>query len=411
MQPSNLIVAAALAVASTLGAQQPIAKTQVAGLVFGTSDNITVQEADGNCARTKRCASSLGTSTHANAGGTAYDPRVQGTWNSDGTRFELRNLDNCARLCVFNASLIVNTRRISGLAYNRTARRLWALETGGNSFGLAAYDVSQAPSNCGSRVSACSGVFGLPGRASAGGLAFDQVRRLFYMGVTQQTAAGFVQWIFVMREQNPCAVICRYRLPTQACLIRLIQGVAYDSCKRTLFVTDSIQIQRMTVVDPLKCSFKQLKCCPAAGLYRGLAFVPSWARRVAGASCATGSCLPCNSMQADVRGVPSLGNSGFSWKLTDGPAGQLGVAVMRIGPMTNPVPFACSSLRVLPHHFVGASVLTGSGCNGEASQAFPIPPNPAACGVNLSCQWVVFCRSTTGSGLALSNAVEVKIRP
>ena len=411
MMTRNLIVVSALGLAAALTAQQPIDKTQVAGLVFGTTDNVTVQEADGNCRRTKRCASTLGTSTNAQAGGTAYDPRVQGTWNSDGTRIELLALDNCTRLCAFNASLIVGTRRISGLAYNRTARRLWALESGGNTFGMAAYDVSRAPGTCGTRVSACSATFGLPGRASAGGLAFDQVRRLFYMGVTQNTSTGFVHWIFVMDERRPCTVLCRYRLPARACLTRLIQGVAYDSCKKTLFVTDSLQIQRLSVLNPLNCSYRQLPCCVAAGLYRGLAFVPSWSGRSKGTSCATGSCLPCNGLKAGARGVPAVGNSGFVWKLEQGPAGQLGVAVMRIGALTNPVPVFCGSIYVLPNHFMSAHVLSGSGCNGSASQAFPIPPVAAACGAVISSQWLVICRGSRGLGYALSNAAEVTIRP
>lgn len=367
---------------------------------------IQMQEAGGNCLRLKTCNSVLGVATSAVSGGSAYDSRFQALWVSNGQGIQLRSLDTCNPICSFAAAHSAANMHVSGLAFDADHKLLWQVEQdGAGHFGYVVYDVSGAPTTCATPLRRCSGNLPVTGGFVAG-LAYDVLRNVIYTTISWNDN-GYKHAIIVTEPSDPCRIVCRWTLPSSACPQRILQGAAYDACNRRLTVTDGIVVQTIVVGDPRLCQMTLGTCCPAAALYRGLAFVPGWGARRAGASCLGAGCRSCPTMRGSViGGAPALGSDRFGFSLIDAPSGDIGVLFVQVGACSPPVTAFCGQFYAWNAPLIFAQPIVGVGCNGTAEQRFPIPAIPAACGHPLCAQWLVVCG---GGSLGLSDAVEVLI--
>ena len=389
------------------------------GWVDGTPNGsvFTQQTPSQGCKFIDRCPTVLTKASTPWAGGSGYDPRFQATWSSDGITIELRSLRDCKVICRGKATLILpNTgSRVSGLAVNDSRSRLYQLETAPGFFGIVVYDISDPKKSCFKIISKCTGKTLTP-KGTAGGLAFDEARRVLFIGTSEPTSAGNTHHILVTSAASPCVVRCRYQIPSN-CLDpkRLLSGLAYDCCpKRTLYVTDGARNLELATGDSTRCQFTPGRCCPASGPYRGLAMIPGWTLKHVGKNCLGKPCPSCPNMYMGTSGGdPSLGNPDFSLDLVNAPGGlptKFAILYLRVGACGPGLPIFCGAFHPLPFHLGPFVVpISGAGCNGFAKVPLPIPALDALCGLKLCSQYLILCPSAAGLGVGLSNAIEFRI--
>jgi len=370
---------------------------------------IHVQEPPaGNCKLVQRCAGVLNKPTYSWAGGTAYDPRFQAAWVSDGDLLSLRMIapNVCKQLCLSKAfrALSPNQRAVvSGLAVNDRRSELWQLETTAGVYAVTRYSIGKAPNPCVVKIDHC--IAKLPvANAFAAGLAFDEPRDLLYIAASFQVATGAYQHVILVNDRKkPCSSICMFRLP-QSCLRGMITGLTYDVCKRRLIATDGKFHQEIFVGDPYHCSMKVGSCCTAAGDYGGLGMIPGWKLATVGKPCMPRPCITCPGMGIGLSGGdPSLGNPNFSIDLNNAEGGKLAILALKVGAAGVGFPVSCSRFYAFPWAATFVHVVPGVGCGNTAKQPLPVPTNPALCGFTLTAQWLLICPPF---GLGMSDAAQ-----
>ncbi len=349
------------------------------------------------------------------SGGTAYDPRFQATWSSNGTVIELRRVRDCKVLCSGKPTFNFTNSTVSGLAVNDSRSRLYQLETIPGRFGIVVYDISRPTASCFKLLSKCIGNTLTQGGLACG-LAYDESRDLLFIGTSEPVAiGGYDHYIVVADAKTPCRIMCKYKIPS--CLSRtlLLSGLAYDCCPtRTLYVTDGKNNLELLSAGGTTspCTFKVGRCCPAASPYRGLAVIPGWKLTHKGRSCLGKPCASCTSMYMRTSGGdPSVGNPAFSLDLVNAPGGSFGLLLLKGGPCGSGLPVFCGTLYAFP---IGLgpflAPITGSGCAGFAKFPLAIPPSPFLCHATLCAQYVVICPTKLGPvGIGLSDALEFTI--
>ncbi|MFQ5505062.1 MAG: hypothetical protein ACE5F1_09740 [Planctomycetota bacterium] len=378
------------------------------------SSSIDLQDIDGGCKKAfRRCSTRTPVRAQAPyAGGTAYDPRYQTVWVSDGLVLaEYSVKPGIVRTCLprckpFKAIRVNPSAFVSGLACADRKPRLFQLATAPGYMEVTVYDNG---GGCPGMSTTCKR--NLPPKAVAGGLAYDEVRDLLYVSVsTPLSTGGWSTLLWVAAGATPCQISCER--PLFNCSKNPVTGLAYDACKRKLYATDGQVTQTVVVVDPKTCSLKSGACCQKqiTPVWRGLAVVPGWTKKSLGSSCTAKPCPSCPGMIASCAGDPGLGNT-FRYSLKNAPAPSFAILVLKAGPcgpgFLLPPPlcgrwFLLPSLVSFPPH-----TLTGPGtCSGTAHQGLPIPADRRLCGIVLCAQWFVLCRGATGLGLGLSNAIE-----
>jgi len=376
---------------------------------------IDVQDVDANCKpAVTRCRTTAPVRAPAPyAGGTAYDPRYQTVWVSDGQFVAEDYLipgKSCRARCPGFKAVTADPRAlVSGLAHADRSPRLFQLATRPGYMEITTYDNR---GRCPRRLTTCRR--SLAANAIAGGLAYDEVNdRLFVTVSTQSSTGTWSTSLFTSRPATPCAFVCQARIFT--CSQNLVTGLAYDTCKRHLYATDGQVTQTMTVVSATQCLIKLGSCCKKqlSPVYRGLAVIPAWKRKTVGKSCTSELCQSCPAMTIGSAGDPSLG-AGFVVTLDGAPTGGFAMLAIKLGSagtgISLPAPF-CGNWYAFPALTTFApAALGGTGaCGGSASQTFPIPVNPMLCGVPMTAQWFVFCKGATGFGLGLSNGLEFTV--
>ena len=215
----------------------------------------------------------------------------------------------------------------------------------------------------------------------------------------------------------------------------LIKGLAYDSCQDRLYLTDGLKIvygklpidaagTRVGVIvknsKGANVRIFQIEGCCALSLrsqeYTGLSIYPN--KKSVGTSCVTAPCNSCSKMRAGTIGDAILGNPDFALSVTNAPGNwttlALGIGVGSCSTKGIPLGF-CGTIK-LP---LAATALflfqnpgpVAAGCaGGRVVKTGTIPSQPSLCGLKLSTQWVVECRSSSGVGAGVTNCHEFEIQ-
>ncbi|MHC5072293.1 MAG: hypothetical protein ACYTGO_17595 [Planctomycetota bacterium] len=374
-------------------------------------------------------ATSLGNvgshSGNAFAGGTAYDPRHQAVWASDGSSILLYRPSDKKILCQFKPTLQISQPRVgvvSGLAFSPSRRELYQLETITNQMALTIYDVTNI-TNCnpGVKKGGCIAKIGTPGE-TAGGLAYDEVRDLFYYVTSWYGFArpGFT--IYAAPRNNPCQLTSIMFSPCSDTAPAF--GAAYGACTRFLYIAKGNEINVVRMDDPLNgktVNMNQLLkvgCCQKQNghMWSGLALIPRWSSKRVGSSCLSAGCGTCSSMKLDLGGgAMILGNPDVALTIADAPTGGTAAFYISLGNCSNGVGLPGLCGQVYPAiggafpMLLGVFPLGGQGGTCAGSLNFKlggVPRDASLCGVSACSQFLIRC-ATGGAGL--TNALEFSV--
>src|SRR5690606_27929224 len=198
------------------------------------------------------CRSLLG-APQPHAGGTAYDPRHDSVWISNGSAVQEIERASCNVRCQFSAQLMNPAAVVSGLAMLDGGRRLLQLETAAGYAGLRSYDATRCPPT--PLRDGCS--MSLPRDAFAAGLAVDPVAGIVFVAESRPT---FIDWqteVIAAPAAARCTDLCRATLPLCGPFYPrsgFVTRLAYDVCNRRLFATNGRHTQGLDVSDPLRCA-------------------------------------------------------------------------------------------------------------------------------------------------------------
>lgn len=393
----------------------------------GNSGPLTVCSAlytfdvENNCQPPVSRGSSLCTPLGPGAGGTAYDPRSQAAWVSDGREIGLQSIGTGVMLCKFASTRVANTTVVSGLAMSDSRRELFQLETGPGIMAISSYDVRN-PCQPVHNANACQ-VPILGTLATAQSLAYDEVRDLLYHTVSISGFAGWGSTCYVTARGAPCTSLNSF--PVNYCGSRPgspISGLGYDACTKKLYVTEGAGIRILLLTDPAAGNVTDLTgtgpCCTAGsiiGAFAGLAVIPDWSQSSPGTSCLPANCGSCPSMRAElIGGDAGLGNQDFGLRLSGAPVGQQALLYISAGACTSGINLPGFCAPVFPSltppfpFLAGAFQISGTApCTGTVSLVTGVPVDPALCDFSLCAQWLVACRTAGGPGV--SNAVQFTI--
>jgi len=391
---------------------QTVATNHVIGWVDQGGNNpgeIHIQDIDGSCKTAKLLHKALGTTSDFWAGGTAYDPRHESVWISDGATIAEVSLSDGKTLCSFKAQLMSNSAVVSGLAIADKKRQLIQLETSQSYGAIRSYSLQSCPPTPlrdGCTISVPTGYY-------TGGLAYDEVSDLVYYTVTKPGFQVPQNTLHVADNSNRCKSICSLSLA--GCIHFFgtdVTGLAYDACSKTLYATTGLGTMPFAVGDPRKCEFKAGTCCTKqlTGSYRGLAVVPGWTQLKKGQSCVTKGCPFCSSLDNRLfGGAPSLGNPDFGIEVVNGPSGALAILGVGLSTCGKGTPFLCGALW-LPQTFVPVfpGTLSGNQCAAGLRLPLPVPVDAKLCGQSICLQWLVAC-SASGTDVGLTPAIQFTI--
>ena len=375
---------------------------------------IDIQDVDNNCqAATTQCKTSFPVRAPvAYAGGTAYDPRYQTVWVSEGwtlSEFYAQNNPLCKQRCKTRKASFANPQAyVSGLACADKKARLFQLATLPGYMEIAVYDNRQTTQRCPTKPVFCKRK--LKPKSIATGLAYDEIRDLLYINIaTAVSGGGFSNLLWVSKASNPCQIICEKAY--YHCGKGMVTGLAYSTCGQRLYATDGQITQPYVMLDPLHCKFKTGKCCKKqiTPFWRGLAVIPGWKAVSSGSSCTQAPCPTCPSMKMFTSGDPSLGST-FGIGLQDAPSGAFAALYLKVATAGTGIPLPppfCGTWFAFPSVFsYPVATLPGPApCGGKTLQSLPIPVNPNFCGIKVTSQYFVFCVSGSSFGLGLSNAL------
>ncbi len=394
---------------AAVAAAQTVKTNHVVGWVPGGATGIgtvQIQDIDNSCQPAKILHSALFSSANPWAGGTAYDPRHQSVWVSDGKTLAELRLSDGKTLCRVAAQLMDAKALVSGLAIADHGRRLIQLETRLGYGAIRSYDLRTCPPTPlrdGCAVQVSTGYF-------TAGLAYDELESLVYYTVTKPGFQVPQNWLHVADDRDRCRSICSLRVGGCPHLLGTdVTGLAYESCSKTLYATVGAATAVIRVGDPRKCEFKVSSCCAKGqfGPYRGLAVVPGWTQFKKGRSCITKGCPFCSKLDLSLDGgAPSLGNQEFGIRVVNGPTNGLGILGLGVSSCGKGVPFSCGALW-LPGNplIVVAGRLSGPQCGAALRVPLPVPVDGMLCGQSVCLQWVVDC----GGGEGVTSALQFTI--
>lgn len=384
------------------------------GWVSGANGgDIFMQKAINNgCSPVGKCPTpELAAATMIYAGATAYDPRTQSTWTSDGSTITNHSLGVCGTVCLGSATLTLGSSSVvSGLAVNDSKSHLYQLETIPGKFAVAVYDIKQpSVANCfnpNNLVSIATGNTPTSGGVAVG-IAFDEVQNLVYIAVSEPDGLFFKHHILVAEANKPADVKCSYEVkgwePGQ-----IASGLTHEAAKGSnLYLTNGKKHLQIAVVDALNCKFTPGASCTATGAMRGLAMVPGWELERFGSSCLSAACATCPGLEMrSFGGDPSIGNPAFGVEIADGPAGSLAGFFVRPDKCSAPVPLMCGAFYAATPISPFILPLAGVGCAGNAKVPLAVPADGALTGLNICMQGIILC---PGSGTGMTDAIQFAI--
>jgi hypothetical protein len=360
----------------------------------------------------RRCSPLLAPPAAAFAGGTAYDPRRQVVWNTDGTLLTgvlLLSTTPCTTPhCPAAPAPVPAGALATGLAFDESRDAVWMIDSS-PSLSLLRLNAA-AP--CPALTARCNLAGVIPAAHRPGSLAFSERRQLVLWSSSVFGGGAAANIVYVARAADPCVVICRITLfGTVGCggsTLGAITGMAYDDCTDRVFVTDGVRVLSAVYVEP--CGAINFACCAAALVapYYGLDLEAEHPARV-GAACLQGTCGVCPNFALTTVGDPAIGNPAFALRVNGGPVGGAALFVLDPGPCAAGVPLFCGLYHpaAIPPAFSFAVALAGAGaCTASATLPLGIPMMPWACGQKLCAQAVIFC---IPGGRGISNALELTL--
>jgi hypothetical protein len=380
----------------------------------------------GNCSAATQVGAVGSNSGSLFAGGSAYDPRHQAVWVTDGTRIVLYRLSDKKTLCTFKPTRQISTPAVGvpcGLAISPSRGELYQLETITNQMALTVYDVSQISPNCNPAVkkAGCTVKIGAVGE-TAGGLAYDEARDLFYYVTSWMGFARPGFFIYAAHRSNPCKL---YAIGFSPCSDKIpITGAAYSHCQQFLYIAMGSEVNVVRMADPLNGNVVNMNqllkvpCCQkqTGNMWAGLAVMPKWGKRSVGQSCVATNCGPCSSMKLDLSGGDMvLGNPDVALDISGAPTGGAGAFYISLGTCTGGVGLPGLCGQVYPSLGGGFPVLLGifplTGQSGACSGGLHlklggVPTDAALCTVSACSQFLIRCPQ---GGTGLTNAVEFTI--
>lgn len=393
--------------AALLAAQSP-APGHIVGWAWNNTpatvcSAVYTQDVENKCQSSVGRGSSLCSQKGTGGGGTAYDPRIQAAWVSNGLEIALHDLNTSRIVCTFTATLAGTGHVVSGLALSDTRRELFQLEVASGVLVLSSYDVSN-PCKPTHNNNACKVQNGGTG-ATAMGLAYDDARDLLYYVTSISGFAGWINTVHVVQRGNPCTDVNTFG--ANYCSTRPgspLTGLGYDACSQRLYVTDGNGIRVLLLTDPAKGNVTDLTgtgaCCQftGTGVWMGLDVVPNWSRSTVGKSCVDGPCGGCTNMQLSlIGGDASLGNRDFGFRLSGAPSGSQAFFYVGLGSCTSGVQFPglCGPIHTYLTApwpaLVGIYPTQGGQCSGQVTVVTGVPPDPGLCKVTICTQWLVAC--------------------
>jgi len=422
-------VVLALAVAATAAAQN------ASDTLLGITNNVQSTGAStldmqvpsfGNCSAATQVGPVGLHNSNTFAGGSAYDPRHRAVWVTDDTRIVLYRPSDKQTLCTFRPTRQISTPAasvISGLALSPSRGELYQLETITNQMALTVYDVSSIGGNCNPAVkkAGCTVKIGTPGE-TAGALAYDEVRHLFYYVTSWYGFArpGFT--IYAAPRSDPCRLTSILFSPCSGS--QPATGATYSACRQFLYVATGNEVNVVQMVDPLNgktVNMNQLlnvPCCQKqkGDMWAGLAVMPKWGKRLVGQSCLPNTCGGCGNMTLDLSGGDLvLGNPDVAIDITGAPTGGTGAFYISPGVCTNGLglPGLCGQVHpALGGGFpllLGVFSLGGQGgaCAGSLNLKLGgVPRDPALCNVSACTQFLIQCAQ---GAAGLTNAIEFTV--
>ncbi len=354
------------------------------------------------------------------AGGTAYDPRHNAVWVSDGSRIVLYRPSDKATLCTFKPTRALGI--VSGLAFSPSRRELYQLETITNKMALTIYDVTKIV-NCSPTIKkgGCTVNISTTGE-TAGGLAYDEARDLFYYVTSWFGFASPGFTIYAAPRSNPCQLKSLAFSPCSGSAP--VTGAAYGACSKFLYIAMGSEVNVVRMDDPLNgktLNMNQLfkaPCCKKqrGNMWSGLALMPRWNKSLVGRSCVSTSCGTCSNMKLDLSGgAMVLGNPDVAMNITGAPSSSTGAFYVSIGSCSSglSLPGLCGQVYpVIKGPFpllLGVFPLVGQGgaCAGSLNLKLGGVPRVAGlCGVSACSQFLIRCAQ---GGAGLTNALEFSI--
>ena len=333
-------------------------------------------------------------------GGTCYDSNTRGVWVSNGLQIAKVNpRTGCTPQCPVLA--VPNTtpnNPVTGLAYYEPNNHLYITD---QSNVIRWYSVGGGCQL--SLVSRC--IPPVPAGDILTGIATDDKGgRVFYCSITPGSPGGRV---YVAQIGAPCTPFCTF--PITMCGINMmapLQGLAYDACADVLWATDGRFTTGLSI-SPTSCTpLGAIQCCVNTGEpYCGLDVLANNETSV-GTPCTAGTCPTCASLVHRLGSDPYFGNAAFSLNLANAPGGTPAWLFFAVGPTGPPVfsPPLCAGMRVLAFNFPVVTSGTPGLCNGAVNFNFPLPNNPALCGVACSSQYLGICGTLADT--YVSNALD-----
>ena len=325
---ASLVLAASTAAQSTAFGGQLVGYTGPGGPVISIIGYLYSQDI-GTCPTPVRRGTSMRMTKN---GGAAYDAARQAVWLSNGKTIVLKNIGSGQEACTFAPTMNGATgTAVTGLAHSNRNRELIQLEvfptSNGRSLMLRFYDTSACPPV----LLRKSCTIALATGATAGGVAYDEVRDLILFSTSITSAAGTTNTIHHITSPLLCLVpTTQFTLPSfRPCggtTTRGLSGLAYDSCSQILYTTEgtvTLLMDLSNLSSPVNLNASK-PCCKFAvprQTWAGLAYVPKSSNSSVGVSCLPASCGTCASMKFEVVGDLVLGNQNMSLQISDGPPG------------------------------------------------------------------------------------------
>lgn len=413
MSNQPLKIAAALALLATVGAAQG----RLIGLTAGGGASPELRRQTVCSLPTRVCPTGISSPTGFE-GGAAYNAINRSVWHTDGTRMAEIRIDDCQLLCSTPAILTLGAgSAASGLTISERTTTLFQLESVPGTARIHRHNIRSCPPN----VTALPCQVALPTNFHiAAGLAIDERRGVLFVAASVFAAANPLNTVLVVKSDNPCAVVCAFRVDTcGATNLGAIRALAHDTCEERLYVSDG---QDTVVLDTSNldnnCDVTLVSCCnvpPGNQSWFGFDIEPVHAVTV-GQSCTDQNCASCPNMTLSEVGNATIGNQSYAVRITDGPGRSFATIGIGAGACSPPgLPLFCGRWHALSFPVIFTPVFPLNGtpgmCDGNGAARIPIPFDFGLCRGTVCLQGVIAC--PTGSpfllGFGLTNALDVVV--
>ena len=377
-----------------------IGQTKIIGLASTncSSTNLGLATQD-ICSKPDWCMTDLKENTAVSwAGAATWDSVLGAAWVSDGSYYAvIKPKTGCTNPCQCQCTKICSAQwpiktYITGMAIDSNARILFISDS--NNF-IYTYTIARPCSI--TQKTSCKWK-NMPQFSYITGLAYSKFfKYLFVLVSSFSPFSSPVSYIYVAKASSPCTPMFSWKVPECSmtnpapCI-----GLAYDDCRRTLFISDSNGMVRMAEWDTAT-NFRFLGCCKANPIkkYYGLGVTKSGCKSSFGISgkessasnpCPNKNCPTCSMTIGYTGGEPVAGNTNFKVTVTNvpKPVSSLHYGIIFINLNGNCSPnnlgLPCGPIILYPNfgiflHADFTTISIGSGnCGIKAEYPIPIPP-------------------------------------